>query len=245
MKLTPSRQTLLAARKEYSQCAAAVEATIANAGLSTGLSEQIVGIGVAMDWVRRAAEMDDILYAGEVLNNSPRKSAFVELTRFGFAWFGLNGIFSRPSLLHLVGRPSNTGEFWDFRVLFDAASIPNAAAHAATLQGILAAPTSPRLASSPPGASVSTLFVLDTKYIPMAAKKGAVAKAISSAATSGNVAALDLPFLVYAFRNWSVHGNALDGAFGSRPRFVTYVATLLEVLAEVHLSTAKLLRAAL
>jgi hypothetical protein len=68
--------------------------------------------------------------------------------------------------------------------------------------------------------------------------RGIAAKAVATAAGSGNVSALDLPTLLYAFRNWSVHGNALDGSFGSRPGFLRYVGILQDTLAEIHLATS-------
>lgn len=239
--INATRKTLLLARKGYSQCAAAVETRIAS-GLTPLLSEQIIGIGVAADWVRRACEMEDITYLGTHLNESQRKTSFVELLRYGFAWFGLNAIFSRPALLDLIGVPSNpNSEFEHFRVLFNAAPLPDSVSQTAALHGILGALTAPRLANQTLGTSVSTLFAIDAKYIPASAKAKGNGKVVTAAASSGSLATLDLARLLYAFRNWSVHGNALDGAFGSRPRFSQYVAVLLEVLAEIHLSTASAL----
>lgn len=240
--MNASRKMLLRARKDYSRCAETIEARIAATSLTPVLSEQIIGIGVAADWVRRAAEMDEILYIGAGLNDSRRKAAFVDLLRYGFGWFGLNAIFSRPCLLDLIGVPANAhSEFEAFRVLFNAASLTNAGARTAALHAILNAPTAPRLPNQQSGVTVSTLFAVDTKYIPAAAKQKGKAKIVAAAATTGNLSDLDLPTLLYTFRNWSVHGNALDGGFGSRPRFVEYVGLLMEALADVHLSTASAL----
>jgi hypothetical protein len=244
--MNASRKTLLLARKEYSRCAAAIEAKIGTVGLTPDLSEQIIGVGVAADWVRRASEMESILYIGKGLNDSQRKTPFVDILRYGFGWFGLNAVFSRPALLHVVGMPSNANsEFEHFRVLFDAAALANSAARTAALHAILATPTAPRLPNHPMGTSVSTLFAVDAKYVPAAAKQKGAAKLVAAAASSGNLTGLDLPRLLYAFRNWSVHGNALDGGFGSRPRFANYVGILLEALAEIHLATGSTLRSKL
>lgn len=59
------RNTLLEARKIYSQCANIVEQHIAQQGLNDLLSTQVIGIGVATEWIRRAAEMDNICYMGD------------------------------------------------------------------------------------------------------------------------------------------------------------------------------------
>lgn len=243
--MTPEREVLLQARKAYSKCAARVESRIKINTLTQSLSDQIIGVGVAADWVRRAAEMEDITYIGDQLNSSRRKESFVELLRFGFSWFGLNAIFSRPPLLHLIGKPAGGGEYDAFRVIFDAAPLPNAAALQAGLHSLLAARTSPRLPDSPAGNTVSTLSAIQRKYAPSHTKLPRTARTLADAAASGNIAGLDLPTMVYGFRNWSVHGNALDGCFGSRPGFLNFVGLLQQVLAGVHLNTATLLHSRL
>jgi hypothetical protein len=235
--MTSQRLVLLQARKKYSECARLLEARIAANGLSKTLSEQIIGVGIAADWVRRSAEMEDIRYLGDHLNNSPRKASFVELLRFGFSWFALNAIFSRRSLLQIVGNPAGSSEYEDFLVLFNAATMPSATSDLAALQALLSTSSSPRLPGVPAGTSVPTLTALHEKYLSIGPPRGKTAKAIAAAAKAGQASTLDLPTLLYSFRNWSVHGNALDGSFGSRPGFQKYVALLHETLAHVHLNT--------
>ena len=249
--MNKARKTLLAARKGYSQCASLLEKRIAKTGLSAEISEQIVGIGVAGEWVRRAAEMERITYVGDQLNRSQRQAALVELLRYGFAWFALNAVFTRPALLTVIGSAASTrlgskpqtslggraSEFEQFLRLFQLAPLPERAEQTRKLHELLARPTTPRLPDRPSGTSVPTLSALHTKYLPRTAR-GVTGRAVADAATSGSVNTLDLPTLLYAFRNWAVHGNALDGAFGTRPGFLTYVGVLVDVLAEVHVSTA-------
>jgi len=236
--MTPQRSTLLQARKVYSQCARLVESRAQATGVSQVLSDQIIGVGIATDWVRRAAEMEDIEYLGALLNESARRASFVELLRYGFSWFGLNAIFSRPALLHLIGNPANNSEYDAFLVLYNVRPVPNASVLEAQLHKLLSAQTSPRLPNVPSGTTVSTLHAIYAKYIPAGKVEGRAAKALRSAATSGNISALNLPTLIYGFRNWFVHGNALDGSFGTRPGFLDYVGILQQGLADVHLSTA-------
>lgn len=236
--MTPLRLRLLAARKKYSRCAHLLELQIKASGLTPLLSERVIGCGVAVDWVRRAAEMDDLAFIGNQLNESEHKPSFVELLRFNFSWFGLNAIFSRPRLLSLVGAPSSQSELDAFLVLFNKTVLPNAQAQLTELHGYLQKSTSPRMPGLARGTAVTTLTAIQAKYLDHAASKGTTAKQIALAASSGNIASLGLPTLLYAFRNWSVHGAALDGSFGTRPGFVRYVEILQEVLAEVHCSTA-------
>lgn len=235
--MTPQRLRLLDARKKYSKCANLIEMKIKASGLSATLSEQVIGAGVAADWVRRAAEMDDVSFVGNQLKESEHKVSFVEMLRFTFSWFALNAIFSRPALLSLFGQPS-TPEFDDFLVLFNGASLPNAQPKLAELHALLKKDTTPRMPGHKKGSVVSTLLAIQTKYLQHAANKGKTAKQVANAAQSGNISALTLPTLLYAFRKWSVHGAALDGSFGTRPGFVRYVEILQDVMAEVHCSTA-------
>jgi hypothetical protein len=236
--MTPHRKVLLEARKTYSKCNKKIEEVISKIELNENLSEQIVGIGAAIEWIRRSAEMDDIHYIGKNFNKSVRKQSFLELLRFNFSWFGLNAIFTRPCLLSLLGTPPFNGEYGQFRVLYDSAMPVSSPIRLVQLHDLLNSPTSPRLAIMPSGSSVSTLSAIRMKYLPKN-MHGRTAEAIEAAVKAGNANSLDMPTLLYSFRNWSVHGNALDGCFGSRPRFVNYVCLLEETLAEVHLHTAQ------
>ncbi len=66
--MIPHRDTLLKARKVYSKCAEKVEESIKSQGLTASLSNQVIGIGVATEWIRRAADRDNIHYTGKNLN---------------------------------------------------------------------------------------------------------------------------------------------------------------------------------
>ena len=244
--MTSTRTKFLTARKLYSQCARRVETTIQAAPAFTArLSEQIVGLGVACDWVRRAAEMETISFLGDNLNDSSWQPSFVEMTRFGFAWYGINAIFSRKELLGLLGSCPDDSELERFRVLWNVAvarlpSLSSAVpSHEANLRSILAQSTTPRMPDIAKGTTVTTLRAVITKYVPPESRtKGRAAKAMQDAAATGNLSTLDLPILLYVFRNWAIHGNALHGSFGSKPRFLAYVESLSDILADVHIGTA-------
>lgn len=238
------RMALLAARKHYSKCAQKIESEIRISGLSDILSERIIGVGIAADWLRRAAEMESITYLGKQLNNSTRTS-FIEIQRFGFSWFGANAIYARPTLLNLLGVPHNTGEYQQFHVLFRSAPLPNSASQTVELANLLASPVYSRLPNVPSGTSSSTLYAIHAKYLSHKPPIGVTGKAIAEAATTGDLSDLDLPTIIYAFRNWSVHGNALDGCFGSRPRYTRFVEIIQQVLADVHVATSRAIHAAL
>ena len=231
------RDTLLSARKVYSQCANKVERNISAEGLTSGLSNQVIGIGVATEWLRRAAEMDNIHYMGDNLNKSKRSDLFIELLRFNFSWFALNAIFTRRELLSLFGTPSNKTEYSAFHLLYVNATLPHAAERLQRLQILLNTTITTRLPDTSNN-SVSTLQAIQLKYLPTEIK-GRTAKEIKKAADIGNADCLDMPTLLYGFRNWSVHGNTLHGCFGSHPGFYEYTCILQETLAEVHYDTAR------
>ncbi|HIK10316.1 MAG TPA: hypothetical protein IGS52_08620 [Oscillatoriaceae cyanobacterium M33_DOE_052] len=230
--ITPHRKTLLQARKVYSQCASKVEKTIQNQGLTPLLSTQIIGIGIATEWIRRAAEMDSIHYIGKNLNKAKSSDLFVELLRFNFSWFALNAIFTRNELLSLFGTPSGNSEYSAFHLLYTNAMPTNAAVRLQELHLLLNAPTSTRMPNTTSN-PVSTLEAIGLRYLPINIR-GTAAKAIQQAVLAKNANSLDMPTLLYGFRNWSVHGNALQGCFGSHPGFYEYTRLLQETLADVH-----------
>lgn len=241
--MIPHRDTLLQARKFYSKSANKVETTIKAQGLTPLFSTQIIGIGVATEWMRRAAEMDNIHYMGKNLNKSRSSDLFVEILRFNFSWFALNAIFTRNELLSLFGTPSDSSEYSAFHLLYISAMPLNAAARLQKLHLLLNSPIATRLPNTS-NYSVSTLQAIYLKYLPSNIR-GRTAKAMQQAVQEGNANSLDMPTLLYAFRNWSVHGNTLHGCFGSHPRFLEYASLLQETLAEVHYETARKLNSLL
>jgi hypothetical protein len=236
-----SCKTLLAAGSIYGQCARRVEAHIKAEGqLNAASSERIIGLGIARDWVRLAGLLSAINYTKSRMDDSKRARSFNEIVRYSFSWSGINAIFSRNELLHLLGTPKSDSELDRFHVLFQAAghSTTYLSTREKTLHTFLSRQTITRLPLTPPGTAVSTLRAINIKYIPPSARKKGIGKRIDDAASSGNLSALDIPTLLYAFRNWSVHGNALDGSFGGREKFNLFLNTLNETLADVHLNMA-------
>jgi hypothetical protein len=228
---------MLAAGKCYSRCARAVDARIKTTGQLTATdSERVIGLGIASDWTRRAAGLESTKFATRLMNGSRHAHNFQELMRFVFAWSGANALFARDAILTLLGTPSSKSELARFRVLFQTAMLTPqvVSAREKLLRNILSTPTVTRLPGVPFGTTTSTLFAINAKYVPLDAQTRGTGKLVAHAAISGHLATLDLPTLVYSFRNWSVHGNSIAGSFGSIPRFSAYASTLVETLADVH-----------
>ncbi|MBD1847036.1 hypothetical protein H6F89_27240 [Cyanobacteria bacterium FACHB-63] len=177
--------------------------------------------------------MDNIYYMGKNLNKSKSSDLFVELLRFNFSWFALNAVFTRNELLSLFGTPSDKSEYSAFHLLYTNAMPTNAAVRLQKLHLLLNAPISTRMPTATGNSSVSTLQAIYLKYLPSNIR-GRTARAMQQAVQAGNANSLDMPTLLYGFRNWSVHGNALHGCFGSHPGFYEYTCLLQETLADVH-----------
>ncbi|MEY4530386.1 MAG: hypothetical protein RLZZ156_1107 [Deinococcota bacterium] len=238
--MKPNQQILLKARKDYSSCAGLLEKQITQVGLTEKLNDQIIGIGIAADWLRKAAEMESIRYLGDTLNESKRKSSFIEIMRFSFSWFALNALFSRDEIVMFFSTKYEKSEFENFKQLFNASGMTQTRRgyFEKELHTLLQQITSPRLPNEPSGKSVTVLYALNQKYVPKNAKNYSTAKKINDAAATNSLTSLDLPTLIYAFRNWAVHGNALDGAFGGKPRFEKYIELINCALGEIHVGIA-------
>jgi hypothetical protein len=209
---------------------------MANSRLTSVDSERVVGLGIASDWVRRAASIQSVSFANKQMNRSRRASSFCELVRFNFAWSAANAIFARNHLLTLLGTPARTSELERFKVLVRSAQQPAAivTAREQELHGILLHPTITRLPSVAKEKTTSTIFAINEKYVPTDARNFGTGRIVAQAANTGDLSKLDLPILLYAFRNWSVHGNSIDGSFGGIAKFEKYVSILIEILADVH-----------
>ena len=118
-------KTLLVACHIYGQCARRVEGHIKAEGqLTVASSERIIGLGIARDWVGLAGRLSSINYLNSRLDQSKRARSFLEIVRYTFSWSGINAIFSRNELLHLLGIPKSDSELDRFRILFQAAAPP-------------------------------------------------------------------------------------------------------------------------
>ena len=78
------------------------------------------------------------------------------------------------------------------------------------------------------------LEVIFFKYTLAHEQTRELGKKLSAAASSGSYAALDLPTLIYATRNWNVHGVLLSSAFrGTRKKFNLWITSANLALAMI------------
>jgi len=172
-----------------------------------------------------------------------RNAGVTELIRFNLVWYSMNAIFSRTAILHLMGTPASTSELNRFRLVFSNAGLPSTTVRdiVNTLHTVLDSRHATRIPGYAAGTSVTTLEAIFSKYTPADAQATSNGKTIRTAIATRNLANLDLPLLIYLMRNWTVHGNMIDGAFGSMPRFRTYIDTVLIALSEIHAGASQAL----
>lgn len=241
-----NRSKLEAAGKIYGDCARAVQsksATLANPTAQE--SELLIGFGIASDWTRRAAAMEPIVYDKRRMNKSAKSPAVAEMVRFTMAWSGMNALFARPEVVMLLGGTSTTSELKLFQYFLSHSGLSAAiiTKYESNLRALLASLVTSTVPGHAPGTALPSLQVLHEKFTPYPYRNKGVGKTIQSAVTTGNYTILDLATIVYAMRNWSVHGGLIGSSFRSVPRFNSFIGTVNAAVADVHVGISNALLA--
>lgn len=229
------------AGKNYGAAAKALTAKSANPLKPTAHESEIrIAFGIASDWSRRAAALKPLEYNSRLMNKSSRTAGVSELVRFNLAWFGMNALFSRNAVLQLIGTTKATSELDRFKFIYrhSGMSTGSITSFTSTLHSILATQITTTLPGHPIGTPTTTLQAIYEKYTPAHVQAMTNGRKIRSAISTGNMAALDLPTLIYLMRNWGVHGGLIDSSFRSVKRFRVYIDTILEALSEIHLGAS-------
>ena len=163
----------------------------------------------------------------------------MEATRFTYVWTAANALFSRDRVLERIASgPLPTGEFKRFRVVYDAAKLSQAE-EISYIEPLHATLGLVRRPDTFPWASLEAVRIIDLiyhKYTPGLYKtKGETAKAIGAVVVDGKpITSLNLPTIMYATRNWMLHGALLDSSFrGSPQQFQLYMTSVTRCLADV------------
>lgn len=244
--IMPVLDNLRNAGKNYGAAAKALTARLANPLQPTALeSEARIAFGIASDWSRRAAALKPLEYNSRLMNKSARTLGVSELVRFNLAWSGMNALFSRNAVLQLLGPIRATSELDRFKFIYRHSGVAakSITSFTVTLHSILATQIKTTLPGHPIGTPITTLQVLHEKYTPAHVQVMANGRKVQSAISTGNMAPLDLPTLIYLMRNWGVHGGLIDSSFRSVNRFRLYIDTVLEALSEIHLGASTVLLA--
>jgi hypothetical protein len=220
-------------------------------GLSLQDLEVIVGVGIAADWLRWAASLEELSFSKRAEKHSRRVEGMAELTRFNFLWTATNSIFARPAILGMF-LPNGTkidpmSELKRFRVLVNSAQLNPADVKtwSDNLHKILGSEIQTKSFPWLPAGRVTSMWdVIHHKYTVKKQQNLGVGKEISKAIHSRNFASLDLSAIIYATRNWNVHGALISSSFRSTPaKFLVYIQTINNSLGQVLQGTSKVLSA--
>lgn len=230
---------LKAASKTLGQCAKLIDGGRSPINRTLSEYERIIGIGMARDWVEWGRCLKDITYTNKRLSGSGRAGSLNGITRFTYLWTATNALFARSAVLTLLDATagSKTSELERFRILFNNSNISSAniLAFESTLHGLLAVPIEvkhfPWVSAN---TSPTILEIIYYKYTVSTEQSRPFGKMLLQAATTGNYSMLDLPSLIYATRNWNIHGVLLSSSFrGTQNKFNLWIETVNMALAKV------------
>lgn len=240
------RTKLESAGKTYGACARAVQTKcISPSNPSAQESELVIGFGIASDWVRRAAALEPLVYDKRLMNKSPKSPAVAEMIRFTMAWSGLNALFARPEVVKLFGGTIATSELKLFQYFLANSGLSTGAIgrYENSLRTLLSAPVTSVVPGHQPGTILPSLQVLHEKFTPQPYRSKGVGKTIQDTIVSGNYLLLDLATIIYAMRNWSVHGGLIGSSFRSVPRFNAFIGIVMSAISDVHEGVSRALLA--
>nr|WP_123784786.1 hypothetical protein [Pirellula staleyi] len=217
------------------------------ANLTTVQYEKVVGIGIAFEWSRRAWLLSELRFGSSSQKRNGRKLGATELcetTRFTYMWIALNALFARPSLLSLLDPTAQAArsELDRFRMMLNSARLTQSEISAAHMTLISILTTAVNVKSFPwQTAGIPTVAeVIYHKYTSPDEQNRGVGKRLGLAITAGNLSTLDLASLIYAFRNWTVHGATLSSSLrGTKARSRRYLDTINSVTSAILVGAAK------
>jgi hypothetical protein len=232
----------------------ALDRISSRAGPSRPLSQlekdQKLGLGTARDWIRWAVALENIRFKTKGENVSARRQGIVESVRFTQIWTGTNALFSRDSVLSVLGLlPANENELARFRIVYASAGISTSPEEASILQTLYALldmecdtddvapmltlpaspPRNPHLAAP----SYPTMWeVIFSKYLRPTDRTRGIGRVIGHELAAHRHPRPDGPVLIYGARNWTVHGMLLTSFFrGSRRKYETFIDNINLLLA--------------
>lgn len=228
---------LATARREIGKCARKVAAS-APMPMTVAHAELQIGLGTCGDWVSWATSLRKLDFHSAIKRKSPRAGNYLEVTRFNYVWTGANAVFSRTRLLsHFTSHAVPKAELARFRLLYTAAGLTpiEESALIAPLHRVLQLTRKPDEFPWAPLATVRIIDLIYHKYTPDDYKSLGAGKAIGKVVNGrAPIGDLDLPTLIYATRNWLVHGALVDSSFRGAPKdFSTYMTCATTALATI------------
>ncbi len=218
--------------------------------------EMIIGLGTARDWVRWAVALKDLTFTRESESKSSRTQGITESVRFNLLWTGANALFAKDSVLSAVVAPASLSpatkgsEQKRFAALYASANIDAVEEKDAlqTLHDLLSMECKAQgVVGELKADGTPTMWeIIYHKYMRPKDRGCGLGKILSpvlEAAKKANAAPaskridhpmpnIDGPTLIYAARNWAVHGMLLTSFFrGSREKYLTFSENITFLLA--------------
>nr|WP_315255835.1 hypothetical protein [uncultured Duganella sp.] len=180
------------------------------------------------------------MYDKRRMNKSSKSPSVSEMVRFTMAWSGMNALFARPEVVKLLGGTSAISELKLFEFFLSHSGLSAAVIinHESNLRALLSAVVTSTVPGYAPGTALPSLQVLHEKFTPHPYRNKGVGKTIQSAISTGNYTVLDLATIIYAMRNWSVHGALIGSSFRSVPRFNSFIGIVNAAVADVHVGVS-------
>jgi len=189
-----------------------------------------LGFGIATDWLGWAGSIDGISHSILRRRKSERSETLLELTRFMFLWTAANALFSRQDILSLFSVAQPKSELERFKMLYRQTAQTRVEQDNSLkiLHNILKQPMEVTSFPWVPIKSPPTILeVIYQKYMQPPEQKRAIGKMMLSSIQNSAYGQLDLPTLIYATRNWNVHGVLLSSSFrGTGKKFLLWVKTV-------------------
>lgn len=225
---------LNSAIKHFGQCAK----LIADRGAPTlRAKEPLIAVGTARDWLRWAAALSTLQFSTKGTCKSARKEGVSESVRFMQMWTATNSLFAHDSILShtTTANPLPTDELRRFRLLYTFASVQAATETACirNLHQLLGMQCATRDVTPALGTGYPTMWeVIYHKYSRPVDQRRGIGRLIGNAIARGVAPTPDGPALIYAARNWTVHGVLLTSFFrGSLEKYLTFMDALQFLLA--------------
>ncbi len=266
-----TEKNLNKARKQLGKCAAKVSGRKATSGvLSASEKEMLLGFGTARDWVRWAGALKDLSFSTKSEKKSARAQGITESVRFNQMWTATNALFAKEPILMLALSPDPltaqiaNSEFRQFEVLYgfaglDAKLEKNCVDNLNALLSIEC--QTDNLTGELKADGTPTMWeVIYWKYMRQQDRKRPMGRIISAALRRAQIENVKAgsnrcdqphpvatgPALIYAARNWAVHGMLLTSFFrGTRQKYTSFIDSITLLLSAVLRGSAKNLLAKL
>jgi hypothetical protein len=219
------RQNILSAKRNYNRGCHLVENSICKQGLTERRSAQIIGLGSASDWLLRAHDLGGVANFDNKVNPRRRDRSLTRILRFDFLNRAIWALM-RPGLAEFVvslGTEEDATDADDYKEMQEA------------LHEVLRAPSRMRVPGWSSYTGGTTLAAISAKYKSHNPQPFGI---IEGAINTGDWSGLTPPVLAAALTAWSLEGYALDGMFGSRPGFETFIDTLIDFSSRCHIVAA-------